>query len=74
MQLAMDDACITPDQVRHINAHGTSTAYNDKFETMAIKKVFGEHASDLRISSTKVSASAAALPSLCVSSHIELSR
>jgi len=39
--------------VSYINAHGTSTAYNDKFETMAIKKVFGEHAYKLAISSTK---------------------
>ena len=37
----------------YINAHGTSTAYNDKFETMAIKKVFGEHAKNVPISSTK---------------------
>jgi len=39
--------------VQYINAHGTSTPYNDKLETLAIKKVFGEHASKLAISSTK---------------------
>ena len=36
-----------------MNAHGTSTAYNDKFETMALKTVFGDHAYNLRVSSTK---------------------
>jgi len=50
---ALDDAGVPPEDVAYINAHGTSTAYNDKFETMAIKKVFGEHASKLAISSTK---------------------
>merc|ERR1711871_1881393 len=50
---AMKDAHVAPSDVAYINAHGTSTAYNDKFETMAIKKVFGEHASRLAISSTK---------------------
>lgn len=40
-------------EVGYINAHGTSTAYNDKFETIAIKKVFGDHAKNLKISSTK---------------------
>jgi len=39
--------------VQYINAHGTSTPYNDKLETMAIKKVFGEHAKKLAVSSTK---------------------
>ena len=47
------DAGIEPTDVAYINAHGTSTAYNDKFETMAIKKVFGEHAHKLLVSSTK---------------------
>ena len=54
MQRALNDAGITPDKIGYINAHGTSTPYNDKFETMAIKKVFGEHAKNgLAVSSTK---------------------
>lgn len=53
MGMAMARAGITPEQVGYINAHGTSTAYNDKFETIAIKKVFGEHAYQVPISSTK---------------------
>jgi 3-oxoacyl-[acyl-carrier-protein] synthase II len=54
MQKAIKDAGLTPDQITYINAHGTSTPYNDKFETMAIKKVFGEHAKNgLAVSSTK---------------------
>lgn len=50
---AIADAGVETSDVAYINAHGTSTAYNDKFETMAIKKVFGAHASALKISSTK---------------------
>ena len=50
---ALEDAGVPPTDVAYINAHGTSTAYNDKFETMAIKKVFGDHAQKLAISSTK---------------------
>jgi 3-oxoacyl-[acyl-carrier-protein] synthase II len=53
MQKAMKDAGIDPQQVGYINAHGTSTPYNDKFETLAIKKAFGEHAYKLAVSSTK---------------------
>jgi 3-oxoacyl-[acyl-carrier-protein] synthase II len=53
MILAMRDAGIEPSTVGYINAHGTSTPYNDKSETMAIKRVFGEHARKLAVSSTK---------------------
>ncbi len=53
MQKTISDAGINPQDVGYINAHGTSTPYNDKFETMAIKKTFGEHAYELPISSTK---------------------
>lgn len=50
---ALSDAGISPEKVDYINAHGTSTPLNDKFETIAIKKVFGEHAYKIPISSTK---------------------
>ena len=53
MQLAMEDAGAEPGEVDYINAHGTSTPYNDKNETAAIKTVFGDHAHKLKISSTK---------------------
>ena len=53
MQRTLKDAGITPDQVGYINAHGTSTPYNDKFETLAIKETFGAHAYKLAVSSTK---------------------
>jgi 3-oxoacyl-[acyl-carrier-protein] synthase II len=53
MRAALKDAGIQPQQVQYINAHGTSTPYNDKLETLAIKKVFGEHARKLAVSSTK---------------------
>ncbi|HEY9715550.1 MAG TPA: beta-ketoacyl-ACP synthase II [Chroococcales cyanobacterium] len=50
---ALRDASITPEEVDYINAHGTSTPLNDERETLAIKKVFGDHAYKLQISSTK---------------------
>jgi 3-oxoacyl-[acyl-carrier-protein] synthase II len=53
MRLALKDAGIAPSDVGYINAHGTSTEYNDANETQAIKKVFGEHAFKLAVSSTK---------------------
>jgi 3-oxoacyl-[acyl-carrier-protein] synthase II len=53
MALALKDAGIAPSEVDYINAHGTSTEYNDANETQAIKRVFGEHASKLAVSSTK---------------------
>ena len=53
MKMALDDAGLTPEEVGYINAHGTSTEYNDKYETMAIKSVFGEQAYKLAVSSTK---------------------
>ncbi len=53
MKMAMDDAGMSKEDVDYINAHGTSTFYNDQFETMAIKDVFGEHAYKLAVSSTK---------------------
>jgi 3-oxoacyl-(acyl-carrier-protein) synthase len=49
----MRDANVEPHQVDYINAHGTSTPYNDKFETIAIKKIFGDHSRKVNISSTK---------------------
>ena len=53
MKRAMASAAVQPEQIDYINAHGTSTPYNDKFETFAIKKVFGDHARKVAISSTK---------------------
>ena len=53
MQMAINDAGIEPEKIDYINAHGTSTYYNDLYETMAIKSVFGENAKNVSISSTK---------------------
>jgi 3-oxoacyl-[acyl-carrier-protein] synthase II len=53
MMMAMRDAGLKPEDIDYINAHGTSTDLNDKFETMAIKSAFGEHAYKLAISSNK---------------------
>jgi 3-oxoacyl-[acyl-carrier-protein] synthase II len=53
MTLALKDAQVNPSEIGYVNAHGTSTIYNDKFETIAIKTVFGDHAFTVPISSTK---------------------
>lgn len=53
MRQALEDGGIKPEEVGYINAHGTSTNLNDKYETMAIKTVFGDHANKLAVSSTK---------------------
>jgi 3-oxoacyl-[acyl-carrier-protein] synthase II len=53
MEMALRKAGVTPDQVNYINAHGTSTPINDPTETMAVKRVFGDHAYKLVMSSTK---------------------
>lgn len=53
MKMALEDAQVHPDDIDYINAHGTSTPLNDKFETLAIKKVFQEEAYRIPISSTK---------------------
>lgn len=53
MEYAIKDAGLTTDDITYINAHGTSTHHNDLFETRAIKLLFGEHAKDLKINSTK---------------------
>jgi 3-oxoacyl-[acyl-carrier-protein] synthase II len=53
MVMALKDADIKPEEVSYINAHGTSTPYNDKFETTAIKSAFGEYAYKIPVSSTK---------------------
>jgi 3-oxoacyl-[acyl-carrier-protein] synthase II len=53
MRLALKDAGVAPNDIDYINAHGTSTEYNDANETTAIKTVFGEHAANVAVSSTK---------------------
>ncbi len=53
IKMALNNAGLNPEEVDYINAHGTSTYFNDLYETMAIKKVFGDHAQKLMVSSTK---------------------
>jgi 3-oxoacyl-[acyl-carrier-protein] synthase II len=53
MRAALADARVNPEDVEYVNAHGTSTPYNDLYETMAIKTAFGDHAKKLLVSSTK---------------------
>ncbi|PPJ44859.1 beta-ketoacyl-[acyl-carrier-protein] synthase II, partial [Rhizobium sp. KAs_5_22] len=53
MSLAMEEAGLTPADIDYINAHGTSTGLNDKYETAAIKLAFGDEAKNVKISSTK---------------------
>lgn len=53
MQAALASAACDPSKVNYVNAHGTSTPYNDKLETLAIKRVFGDHAHQMAVSSTK---------------------
>ncbi|MCK5826233.1 MAG: beta-ketoacyl-ACP synthase II [Desulfuromusa sp.] len=53
IKMALNNAGLNPEQVDYVNAHGTSTHFNDLYETMAIKKVFGDHAQNLMVSSTK---------------------
>ena len=49
----MEKACVKPENIDYINAHGTSTAVNDSLETLVIKKVMGDHAPKIPVSSTK---------------------
>ena len=53
MKSALTQACIAPDEISYINAHGTSTPLNDKYETLAMKAVIEEHAYKIPISATK---------------------
>jgi len=53
MRAALDRAGVTPDEVDYVNAHGTSTPFNDRIETLAIKRCFGDHAESLAVSSSK---------------------
>jgi 3-oxoacyl-[acyl-carrier-protein] synthase II len=53
MELALQDAGVSPDEVDYINTHGTSTVLNDLVETKAIKRIFGEHAYRISLDSTK---------------------
>ena len=53
MRAAMEDAGVQPTEVDYINAHGTSTPHNDAMETLAIKSLFGDHAYEMVVGSTK---------------------
>ncbi len=53
MKFALEDAVVSPEDVYYINAHGTSTHHNDLFETRAIKALFGDHAYEMKVNSTK---------------------
>lgn len=53
MKRALSSGKVNTDEIAYINAHGTSTPYNDKFESMAVKRLFGEHSKSLMMSSTK---------------------
>jgi 3-oxoacyl-[acyl-carrier-protein] synthase II len=53
MRQAIEDSGLQPEEITYMNAHGTSTPYNDKFETMAVKEVFGDHAYKMAVGSTK---------------------
>ena len=77
MQMAINDAEIKKEQVSYINAHGTSTPYNDRCETEAIKSVFGQKAYDIPVSSTKsmtghmLGASGAVEAIICIKAMLE---
>src|SRR5205823_2396303 len=77
MNMALRKASVGPCQVDYINAHGTGTPLNDKFETAAVKQVFGDHAYDLVMSSTKsmtghmMGAAGAVEAMVCVRSIVE---
>jgi 3-oxoacyl-[acyl-carrier-protein] synthase II len=53
MRRALDDAHVAPTEIAYVNAHGSSTPLNDPTETLALKRVFGDHAHRLQVSSTK---------------------
>ncbi|WP_420806163.1 beta-ketoacyl-ACP synthase II [Geobacter anodireducens] len=53
MKMALNNAGVRPEEVDYINAHGTSTPFNDYYETLAVKSVFGDHAKKVMVSSTK---------------------
>ena len=53
MELALEEAGVKKEELMYINAHGTATHHNDLFETRAIKKLFGEHAYEMKVNSTK---------------------